>query len=145
MQPRSKDDEAEQQLSVLVVDDDRLTSAVLSDMLSPSRVTFAQSAAGGLGRLQAGGRFDAILCDIHMPGMNGMQFYEEVAKVSQQLASRIIFITGGGYSSEVADFLERTGNPCLSKPLKSDALMSAVTAAAHVTGVPPTDVEDAQP
>ena len=144
MQPRSKDDEAEQQLSVLVVDDDRLTSAVLSDMLSPSRVTFAQSAAGGLGRLQAGGRFDAILCDIHMPGMNGMQFYEEVAKVSQQLASRIIFITGGGYSSEVADFLERTHSPCLTKPLESEALRSAVTAAARVTEFPPTGVEDSQ-
>jgi len=141
MQPRSKDDEAKrQQLSVLIVDDDRLTSAVLRDMLSPFRITFAQSASGGLGRLQAGGRYDAILCDIHMPGMNGMQFYEEVAKVSQQLASRIIFITGGGYSAEVADFLERTHSPCLTKPLESEALRSAVTAAAHVTEVPPTRV-----
>ena len=145
MQPRSEGDETKQeQLSVLVVDDDRLTSAILSEMLSPSRVTFAQSAAGGLGRLQAGGRFDAILCDIHMPGMNGMQFYEEVAKVSQQLASRIIFITGGGYSSEVADFLERTHSPCLAKPLESEPLRSSVTAAAHVTEVPLTGVEDGQ-
>jgi len=144
--PRFKGGDAKQrQLSVLVVDDDRLSSAVLSDMLSPFRVTFAQSAAGGLGRLQAGGRFDAVLCDIHMPGMNGMQFYEQVAKVSQQLASRIIFITGGGLSSEVAAFLERTRNPCLTKPLKSEALFSAVTAAARLTAGPPMDVENGQP
>jgi len=137
MQSRPKrDDPTQQQLSVLIVDDDPLVSVVLSRQLSPFRVTFAQSAAGAFGRLQAGGKFDAILCDIHMPGMNGMQFYEEVAKVSPPLASRIIFISGGAFSPEAADFLERTRNLCLTKPVNREALKNAVMAAASETKIP---------
>jgi len=130
MRPQPKGDEEKQELRVLVVDDDPQISVALGRLLSPFKVTFAQSAAGALGRLQVGGNFDAILCDVHMPGMNGMEFYEEVARISARLARRIIFITGGAASPEAAEFLERSRNVCLAKPVKREALKSAVRAAA---------------
>ncbi len=139
VQPNSKGENAPQQpLWILVVDDDPLVSVALSRLLSPFKVTFAQSAAGALGRLHAGGKFDAILCDIHMPGMNGMQFYQAVEKFSEKVASRIVFISGGAFSSEAAEFLECTRNTCLTKPVNRETLKSAVMAVAHETKVSAT-------
>jgi len=132
MQRTSNEAQAAQQpLRVLVVDDEKFVRTALERLLAPFEVTFAQSAAGALGRLQVSRDFDAILCDINMPGMNGMQFYEEVSKVSRPLAGRIIFITGGVFSPEIADFLERTHNACLAKPFERETLKTAVKAAAH--------------
>lgn len=66
--------------------------------------------------------------------MNGMQFYEEVAKVSQGLAGRIIFVSGNASSPDVVDFLNRTGSTCLPKPVKREVLKNAVLAMPEVDG-----------
>lgn len=116
---------------VLMVDDDPLVSALFGRLLRPFKVTFAQSAAGAMGRLQAGAEYDAIVCDIYMPGISGMQFYEEVARLSQKVASRIIFVSGSPSAPEVEEFLRRTGNSCLPKPIEREALRRAVLDAAR--------------
>lgn len=117
-----------QQVRVLMVDDDPTVGKTVKAILSPAKVTFAQSAAGALARLQAGGDFSAILCDIFMPGMDGMQFHEEVKKISRDLAHRIIFISAGASVPEAAGFLRRTGNRCLRKPIKREELLMALLA-----------------
>jgi two-component system NtrC family sensor kinase len=113
---------------VLVVDDDASVGMAIRLVLKPLQVTFAQSAAGALARIDAGGQFDAIVCDLQMPGMTGMQFHDEVRKISGALVSRIIFVTGGA-SPEAAAFLARNTNPCLEKPFSREALRRAVQAA----------------
>ncbi len=132
MQSQSNGDGTQPKLRVLLIDDDPLVGVAFSRLLNPFNVTFAQSAVGGLARVQAGGKFDAIVCDMYMPGMNGMQFYDEVAMVSQRLARQIIFVTGSASAPEAAAFLERTSNICLAKPVKREALKSAVVAASKV-------------
>jgi CheY-like chemotaxis protein len=132
MQPPTNEEESTgKQIRVLLVDDDPLVGVAFSRMLSPFQVTFAQSAAGALARLQVGGRFDAILCDIYMPGLNGMQFHDEVERISPQLARGIIYMSGNASAPDAAEFLQRVGNPCLPKPVKREALRKAVLAAAH--------------
>ncbi len=64
---------------VLIIDDDRDVGAMVARFLKPTPVIFAQSASGALGRIAAGGRFGAIVCDIHMPGLDGIQFHAAVA------------------------------------------------------------------
>jgi len=116
---------------VLVVDDDPAVGMALKLTLKPLQVTFAQSAAGALARVTAGGRFDAIVCDLHMPGMTGMEFHDEVMKVDPGLAARIVFVTGGATAPAAVAFLERTTNTCIQKPFQREALRAAVTAAAR--------------
>jgi CheY-like chemotaxis protein len=129
--PRPPDEPAPLQPRLLLVDDDPLVATIFGRLLSPFRVTFTQSAAGALARLQAGGQFDAVLCDIYMPGMDGIQFHAEVAKVSPALAGRIIFMSASASRPEAARFLERTGNTCLHKPMDHGALKLALLATAR--------------
>ena len=70
---------ANREQRVLIIDDDRDVGAMVARLLKPTPVVFAQSAAGALGRIAAAGRFGAIICDIHMPGIDGIQFHTEVA------------------------------------------------------------------
>jgi CheY-like chemotaxis protein len=128
---RSQDDARQVQGRVLVVDDDAQVGVTIKRALSPLQVTFAQSAAGALARVAAGGNFDAIVCDLNMPGMSGMEFHREVAKIAPEVAARIVFVTGGATSAEAIAFLERTTNTWLQKPFGRDELRSAVAAAAR--------------
>ncbi|HEY6097957.1 MAG TPA: response regulator [Anaeromyxobacter sp.] len=128
MEPGQSRDDAPQP-RVLVVDDDPAVGMAIKFALKPLQVTFAQSAAGALARVGAGGNFAAVVCDLHMPGMTGMQFHAEVAKIAPALADRIVFVTGGAAAPEAAAFLGRTSNTCLQKPFQPDALRAAVAAA----------------
>lgn len=114
---------------VLVVDDDALVGEALRRVLSQFEIVFAQSVSGALGRIQAGSRFDAVICDYSMPGMSGIQFLEELAKTDPQLARRGILLTGYSATPEVRDFVERTGTRCLGKPFDVKELRTAVSAA----------------
>jgi len=114
---------------VLVVDDDAAVGLAIREALKPLQVTFAQSAAGALARVAAGGKFEAIVCDVNMPGMSGLHFHSEVARIAPDLADRIVFVTGGA-SPDAAALLRRMPNACVPKPFTREALRSAVSAAA---------------
>jgi CheY-like chemotaxis protein len=122
----------ERTLRVLLVDDDPLVGVTYTRLLYPCKVTFAQSATGALGRLQVGGKFDAILCDLQMPGMNGIEFHAEVAKLSPSLARQIIFVTASASSPEASVFFSRVANQRLTKPVAIAALKRAILAASPV-------------
>ncbi len=42
----------------------------------------------------ADGSFDLILCDLNMPGLDGMQFHDALKQVNELAASRIVIVTG---------------------------------------------------
>jgi len=113
-------------LRILVVDDERPIGAMFVRVLKPMSVTFSQSAAGALGRIAAGGRFSAIICDLRMPGMDGIEFYEEVEKLDPRLAKRILFVTGAACEPRFDEFLLRTGCSYLPKPVDNDELRSTI-------------------
>ena len=117
-------------LRVLVVDDEAAVGSAIARLLRPIPVVFAQSATGALGRITAGGHFDAILCDLNMPGMSGLKFYEAVEACAPRLARRIVFVTGSAASRELEELRRRTGCRCLEKPFQGADLKAAVAAVA---------------
>ena len=111
---------------VLVVDDDALVGAVIGEVLKAFRITFAQSATGALGRIEAGGNFRAIVCDLVMPGMTGYQFHAELVRRSPDLARRVVFLSAVAASPEVEEFTHRVGARCLPKPIDPRELEAAI-------------------
>ncbi len=51
-----------------------------------------------------------------MPGINGIEFFEQVAKHNRQLANQIIIMAGDTASMETASFFANIHNTIMNKP-----------------------------
>jgi len=112
---------------LLVVDDEPAVRSLLCRML---RKEFEiEEASGGreaLERLAAGERFDAILCDLLMPRMTGMDLFERLATTDREHARRMVFLTGGAFTPRARVFLETVPNPRLEKPMRREDLRAVL-------------------
>src|SRR5262249_6782139 len=75
-----------------------------------------------LALLSAGHRFDAIVCDVLMPKISGIELYEELEKNHPEMLPRMIFMTGATTMPKVAEFLARIRNARLDKPIDVEQL-----------------------
>jgi signal transduction histidine kinase/ActR/RegA family two-component response regulator len=80
---------------ILVVDDEEPVRELLSDILEDEgvEVTLAASGAEALARFQTG-KFDAVLTDLGMPGMNGWELLRAIGERDGQVPLAVI--TGWG-------------------------------------------------
>jgi len=67
--------------------------------------------------------YDLILCDLKMPGLNGRQVYEEIAKKWPEMAERFVFLTGDLVDPHTRAFLERVKRPVIEKPFQPEELV----------------------
>jgi CheY-like chemotaxis protein len=112
---------------ILIVDDEPKLAHTLRMLLEGDHdVEVVLDAREALVRLQNGLCPDAILCDLMMAEMTGMQFHEELTHVAPALAQRVIFMTGGAFTQSARDFLERVSTPWLLKPFKPQQLEAAL-------------------
>jgi CheY-like chemotaxis protein len=102
--------------AVLVVDDDPLVAVVLGRALQAHDVTTVTTAAAALDLLGSGRRFDVILADLMMPGMSGMELFDECARRFPAAAERMVFVTGGAALEAGNAFLDRVANRRVEKP-----------------------------
>jgi CheY-like chemotaxis protein len=84
------------------------------------------SARAAAGRIDAGARWDVILCDLLMPEMSGMELSSRVEATASDLARRMIFMTGGAYTDEARRFLEVEGHRWIEKPIDPATLRAVV-------------------
>jgi CheY-like chemotaxis protein len=106
---------------ILIVDDESVVAHTLKVLLSGEHdLVIAQSAAEALEVLRREADspqvYDAILCDLMMPGMTGMDLFEVVRHEYPKLARRVVFMTGGVSMPRVQEFLESVPNPKFEKP-----------------------------
>ena len=102
---------------ILIVDDEATLLASLKRALSREMdVVLAESAAETLELLEKDQRFDAILCDIMMPDVTGIDLFEQIAKTHPELAERFVFMTAGAATPGVRQFLDGVALPRLHKP-----------------------------
>jgi PAS domain S-box-containing protein len=102
---------------VLVIDDEPPIGRSLARIIGPRhQVTVVVSGEEALAALSSGTVYDAVFCDLMMPGITGMDLYERVRQSAPEVSRRFIFITGGSYTARARQFLERVPNPQLEKP-----------------------------
>jgi len=114
---------------VLLVDDEPQVLSALAELLQAAghEVSAAASGAAAL-KIYAPGRYDVVLTNVGMAGMNGWEVAERVRAVDLKVP--VVFITGWGLREEERARLSALRvQRCLFKPVRPDELDAAVQAA----------------
>ena len=112
---------------VLVVDDEpQIISYLQRALRKDYQVVTATSGREALEEVERNPDFVAILCDLMMPDLTGMEAFEALRDQGSPLCDRFIVITGGAFTPEAESFLEREPVPVLRKPLDLQGLRDAV-------------------
>jgi signal transduction histidine kinase/DNA-binding response OmpR family regulator len=112
---------------ILVVDDEKAIRDLVSAILITNGHTIETTGDAGevLSKLD-NNRFDAILIDIRMPGMSGMELYTAIIEKHPEMKGKIIFITGDTSDANTRDFLEQNQLPYITKPFDKETLIKQV-------------------
>jgi PAS domain S-box-containing protein len=115
-------------LRVLVVDDEPLNRAIASGFLTiggHDAVCVDNGAAAV--EAAAAGDFDAILMDVRMPGMNGLEATRRIrALPSPRGEVRIVAVTAQAFAEQIEICRQAGMDVHVSKPFKQAALLAAV-------------------
>lgn len=108
---------------VLMVDDDPSILRTLSRILAKEHdVVAADSGRAALERIKNGERYDVILCDMMMPEMTGMEFFEALKQLGLGAEQRVVFVTGGAFTPSTTSFLASVPNRTLEKPFDGNGV-----------------------
>jgi CheY-like chemotaxis protein len=119
-------------LRVLVVEDEELVALTIKRMLDRHHEALVVSRGSeALALLGAGQEFDVIVCDLMMPNMTGMQLFAEIERRHGEVLDRMLFMTGGAFSTDADEFLQRLPRPPLIKPFQPKELLEAIERVGH--------------
>lgn len=110
---------------VLIVDDDRLVAESLRAMIAARADVDVQVVTDGpqaAALLQTEPRLDAVICDLGMPGIDGITLYEALGRRGSPLARRFLLVTGGAVTDAASRLLAASAVPYLEKPFDSSQL-----------------------
>src|SRR6266478_2135395 len=113
---------------VLVVDDDHDLAVLLGEVLTYENceVDIAANGMEAMDRLRTAD-YDAVLCDLMMPRIDGEVLYNDVVRDYPFLANRFLFVTGqASRKAGFSDFVWRTGNELIEKPFDIQQLRTAI-------------------
>lgn len=114
-------------LRLLVIDDEERLGRALVRMLGRVHEAVAvTSGADALELLADGAAFDAVLCDVMMPELDGRAVYEALRLQAPEVARRTVFMTGGALSESTQRFLAQPGIRWLRKPFEPDDALRAL-------------------
>ncbi|MGG7567289.1 ATP-binding protein [Rhodovulum sp. DZ06] len=125
-------------LRVLVVEDNETNRFVANEMLSAHghHVSLAEDGKAGVEAAQEA-RYDLILMDISMPGMDGVAATRAIrARGGPSAAAPIVGLTAHALPEEQERFRAAGMDGCLTKPLRMTTLVSALDGMGLTPGVP---------
>lgn len=112
---------------ILVIDDEPVLGRLIGHMLAPDHeVVSVLSGEAALARLAVDSDFDAILCDLWLPGLSGALVHEAVQHHWPVLGQRMVFVSGATASDATASFRGTAPRWLLAKPFTIADLREAV-------------------
>ncbi|MBF0384145.1 MAG: PAS domain S-box protein [Magnetococcales bacterium] len=122
--------EAETGLSILLADDAEENCMVIGAFLktTPHSLTIVEDGIEALGSFKEG-KFDLVLMDIQMPGMDGCEATKKIREWEQkenQSPTPIIALTANAMKEDMEKTLKAGCNIHLSKPIRKKRLLEAI-------------------
>ncbi len=113
----------------LVVDDEAAIARFITEYLESAgwQCTTLSDSTGVEAALDSR-PFDLLICDLKMPGKNGLEILEAVRQKDPELAQRFLLITGNLDDIETEEAVRRAGVALLRKPFTLEQLGEAVRA-----------------
>jgi signal transduction histidine kinase len=124
--PAPKPTASTRRAKVLVIDDEPLITRILQKGLSRHDVVVTSQARDALSRIEQGERFDVILCDLMMPDISGIDVHDYLTRTYPAVAERVVFMTGGAFTSKAKSFLSSVPNERIDKPFSLAQIKSLV-------------------
>lgn len=73
-------------------------------------------------------RYDVIISDLRMPGLNGIELHDRLRDSSPEILQHLIFSTGDIVSEEAANFVRTSECLVLQKPFELSTLRETIEA-----------------
>lgn len=110
---------------ILVIDDERSIRNTLKDILEYEKyqVDLAENGQVGLDKVK-NGEYDVILCDIKMPGMDGIEVLEKLS--AQSYDAPVVMISGHGNIDTAVDAIKKGAFDFIEKPLDLNRLLITI-------------------
>lgn len=110
---------------ILIIDDERPIRNTLRDILEFEKIQVEDAENGQKGlALVEKMEFDAILCDIKMPGMDGIEVLEKIQNINPDIP--VIMISGHGTIDTAVESLKKGAYDYISKPPDLNRLLVSV-------------------
>lgn len=126
-------------MRALVVDDSRAMRALLTQILTSLGANPVDQAADGkvaLELLRNGPAPDLVLCDWHMPVMNGLEFVTEVRKEPSWRPITVMMVTTESEHEQMVRALLAGADEYLIKPFTPDAVADKLALLGVPVGAP---------
>ncbi|HEX8818604.1 MAG TPA: ATP-binding protein, partial [Archangium sp.] len=112
---------------LLLIDDEPTVGTAVRELLLESyEVDLVAGGRAALQLLARGERYDAVLCDVVMPGMSGLDFVTELERLEPGLARRTGLMTGAVITPQTRAFITARASDFLQKPFEPEALLRFV-------------------
>src|SRR6187455_3081132 len=113
--------------AILIVDDEELNRDGLARRLQRHEYEVA-CVGSGREAIEVLGtrRFDLVLLDIMMPGMNGLEVLKFLRRVDSLIDLPIIMVTAQGESTDMVEALELGANDYVTKPLDFPVVLARI-------------------
>ena len=122
--------------SVLIVDDQPMIQTVIRMMLETLGVEICEAGTGAQAvQVCRDRRFDVVLMDMQMPGMDGLQATRAIRRLEAMVGRppcRIVMLTGHADEDSRIRAAIAGANQHLPKPIELDQLVKAVLARAEL-------------
>jgi two-component system, NtrC family, nitrogen regulation response regulator NtrX len=106
---------------VLVIDDEAAIRAALKDILEYEKYVVDEAADGELAlELVKNNAYDVVLCDIKMPGMDGIEVLSKIQELSDV---PVVMISGHGTIDTAVEAIKKGAYDYIAKPLDLNRLL----------------------
>jgi signal transduction histidine kinase len=112
---------------VLVVDDEAMLLRGIQRILAADHdVMPVEGGASAIEVLRRDRAFDAILCDLMMPEVDGIALHGWIGQHAPELLRRLVFMSGGAFTDRSREFCCRPDVRVVEKPMQVAALRALV-------------------